>query len=219
MSTQVLNTQDADAVNELRSDLRKLRSDLQIIQQWVQPNSQVLDLGCGEGALLAYLKHHKQCLGYGMEINPDSIVSCVEKGVNVIEHDLNNGLNHFKDDSVDTVIMTQALQAVRRPDLLLDEMLRVGQEAIITFPNFGYWRTRFYLLNKGRMPMSKTLPYNWYDTPNIHLCTFGDFEQLCGEKGLRILDRTVVDSQHQESLAARLWPNMLGEIAIYRISR
>ena len=196
-----------------------LRSDLNIIQGWVKPESQVLDLGCGQGHLLAFLKRHKKCHGYGLEINPDSIVSCVEKGINVVEHDLNNGLSHFKDGAMDTVIMTQALQAVSRPDELLEDMLRVGKEAIITFPNFGYWRTRFYLLGKGKMPMSKTLPYNWYDTPNIHMCTFRDFEKLCREKGLQILDRTVVDSAHQESLAIKLWPNLLGEIAIYRVSK
>lgn len=196
-----------------------LRSDLNIIQSWVNPESQVLDLGCGQGDLLAFLKRHKKCHGYGLEINPDSIVSCVEKGINVVEHDLNNGLSHFKDGAMDTVIMTQALQAVSRPDELLEDMLRVGKEAIITFPNFGYWRTRFYLLGKGKMPMSKTLPYNWYDTPNIHMCTFRDFEKLCREKGLQILDRTVVDSAHQESLAIKLWPNLLGEIAIYRVSK
>lgn len=196
-----------------------LRSDLEIIQSWVPEGSQILDLGCGEGELLAYLKSHKQCQGYGLEIHPDSLLSCVAKGINVIEHDLDNGLRHFKDGSVDTVVMTQALQAVRRPDLLLDEMLRVGKEAIITFPNFGYWRTRFYLMSKGKMPMSKTLPYNWYDTPNIHMCTFRDFEKLCQDKGLSILDRTVVDSNHQQRLAIKLWPNLLGEIAIYRVTR
>lgn len=197
----------------------ELRSDLEIIQGWIQPQSQVLDLGCGGGELLSHLKENKQCQGYGLEINEDSIVACTEKGINVIEHDLNNGLSHFKDGSVDTVVMTQALQAVRRPDVLLDDMLRVGKEAIITFPNFGYWRTRLYLLSKGKMPMSKTLPYNWYDTPNIHMCTFRDFEKLCRVKGLKILDRTVVDSNHQEHLAIKLWPNLLGEIAIYRVSK
>ena len=196
-----------------------LRSDLAIIQNWVKDKSQVLDLGCGQGELLEFLKHQKQCKGYGLEIFPDSIVSCVEKGINVIEHDLNEGLGHFKDNAMDTVIMTQALQAVSRPDVLLDDMLRVGKEAIITFPNFGYWRTRFYLLSKGEMPMSKTLPYHWYDTPNIHMCTFRDFEKLCGEKNLTILERTVIDKNHNESLAIKLLPNPLGEIAIYRVTR
>ena len=196
-----------------------LRSDLNIIQNWIAQGSQVLDLGCGEGDLLHFLKTQKKCQGYGLEINPDSILTCINKGINVIEHDLNNDLRQFNDASVDTVVMTQALQVVQRPDLLLDEMLRVGKEAIITFPNFGYWRTRFYLLRHGRMPMSKILPYNWFDTPNIHMCTFRDFEKLCHDKQLKILDRTVIDKDHQESLATKLWPNFLGEIAIYRVTR
>ena len=152
-----------------------LRDDHALIQRGVKPGSQVLDLGCGQGTLLQYLQRHKNVRGYGLEINPDNITACIRNGVNVIEQDLDNGLRNFKDNSIDTVIMTQALQAVERPDLLLDEMLRIGNEAIVTFPNFGYWRTRFYLMLKGRMPMSETLPYNWYDTPNIHMCTFKDF--------------------------------------------
>lgn len=196
-----------------------LRSDLKIIENWVAAKSNVLDLGCGEGNLLEYLKSEKQCKGYGLEINPDSILSCVEKGLNVIEHDLNEGLKHFKDNAMDTVVMTQALQAVSRPDILLDDMLRVGKEAIITFPNFGYWRTRLYLMLKGKMPMSKTLPFNWYDTPNIHMCTFRDFEKLCYEKNVTILNRTVVDKNHDESLSINTLPNLLGEIAVYRVTK
>tara|TARA_Y100001001_G_scaffold145881_1_gene152918 strand:+ start:4912 stop:5514 length:603 start_codon:yes stop_codon:yes gene_type:complete len=199
--------------------MNNIREDLNIIQRWVKPDSQVLDLGCGEGVLLKYLRETKNVRGYGLEISPEKITACIANGVNVIEQDLNKGLNHFTDQSVDTVIMTQALQAVDRPDLLLDDMLRIGEEAIVTFPNFGYWRPRFYLLLKGRMPMSETLPHNWYDTPNIHLCTFLDFEILCREKGIRILNKTVVDGQHKEHWTVRLWPSMLGETAIYHITR
>jgi methionine biosynthesis protein MetW len=196
-----------------------LRDDHALIQRGVKPGSQVLDLGCGQGTLLQYLQRHKNVRGYGLEINPDNITACIRNGVNVIEQDLDNGLRNFKDNSIDTVIMTQALQAVERPDLLLDEMLRIGNEAIVTFPNFGYWRTRFYLMLKGRMPMSETLPYNWYDTPNIHMCTFKDFEILCREKGIKILNKTVVDDQHKQHWTIRLWPAMLGEIAVYHITR
>ncbi|HUH58065.1 MAG TPA: methionine biosynthesis protein MetW [Pseudomonadales bacterium] len=199
--------------------MEPLREDLNIIQQWIKPNSKVLDLGCGQGILLKYLSEHKNVHGYGLEINPDKITACIKKGLNVIEQNLDKGLSNFQENTIDTVVMTQALQAVQRPDLLLDEMLRIGNEAIVTFPNFGYWRTRFYLLLKGRMPMSKTLPYNWYDTPNIHLCTFRDFEVLCHEKGIRILNRTVVDGEHKEHLSINLWPSMLGETAIYHIKR
>lgn len=199
--------------------LSDLRSDLAIIQQWVSPNSQVLDLGCGEGTLLRYLRDQKNVHGYGLEINQDRITACIVNGVNVIEQDLNKGLINYKDNSFDTVIMAQAIQAVQRPDQLLDEMLRVGQDAIITFPNFGHWRTRLYLAGKGEMPMSKTLPHSWFDTPNIHLCTVKDFEKLCAVKDIRIVNKTVVDERHQEHWAMRVWPALLGEIAIYHVTR
>ncbi|MFQ3172055.1 MAG: methionine biosynthesis protein MetW [Oleispira sp.] len=198
--------------------LNNLRPDLTIIQRWVKPNSQVLDLGCGEGELLSYLKAEKGVRGYGLEINPEKITHCIKNGINVIEQNLDAGLSNFKDNSIDTVVMAQALQAVQNPDLLVDEMLRIGNQAIVTFPNFGYWRTRLYLLLKGRMPMSESLPYNWYDTPNIHLCTFKDFEQLCHNKGIRILNKTVVDDQHNEHWHIGVWPAMLGETAVYHIS-
>lgn len=199
--------------------LTNLRPDLSIIQQWVKPNSEVLDLGCGEGELLSFLQAEKNVRGYGLEINADKITQCIRNGVNVIEQNLDAGLSNFKDNSIDTVIMAQALQAVQSPDVLVDEMLRIGNQAIVTFPNFGYWRTRLYLLLKGRMPMSESLPYNWYDTPNIHLCTFKDFEQLCHNKGIKILNKTVVDDDHNEHWRIGLWPSMLGETAIYHISR
>ena len=201
------------------SNQQTLRPDLDIIANWVKPDQQVLDLGCGRGDLLEHLMQTKQISGYGLEIEEDAITECIEKGINVIQQDLDDGLSNFKDNSIDTVIMTQALQAVRHPDKLLDEMLRISKDAIITFPNFGHWSCRFYLMFRGRMPMSKTLPYRWYDTPNIHMCTFNDFEALCHQKGIRILDRTVVDSHHNASLTARLWPNMLGRIAIYHIEK
>lgn len=199
--------------------MNELRADLSIIEQWVKPNSSLLDLGCGSGILLKHLKEHKNVHGYGLEIDPVKITACIQKQVNVIEQDLDRGLENFDDNSMDTVVMTQALQAVQRPDLLLDEMLRVGKEAIVTFPNFGHWSTRFYLMFKGRMPMSEALPHNWYDTPNIHLCTFRDFEVLCHEKGIRILNKTVVDSNLKEHWFVSLWPALLGETAIYHITR
>lgn len=199
--------------------MNNLRADLHLIQQWIKPNSKVLDLGCGEGTLLKHLKQQKNVHGYGLEIDADKITACIKNQVNVIEQNLDNGLHNFTDNSMDTVVMTQALQAVKRPDLLLDEMLRIGQEAIVTFPNFGHWNTRFYLMFKGRMPMSEALPHNWYDTPNIHLCTFRDFEVLCHEKGIRILNKTVMDSNMEEHWLANLWPALLGETAIYHITR
>ncbi len=196
-----------------------MRPDLEIIEQWIQPRARVLDLGCGEGTLLAHLKQRKQVSGYGLEINPENINSCLAKGVNVVEQDLDQGLRNFDNGSFDTVIMTQALQVLHHPDQVLDEMLRVGRECIVTFPNFGHWRCRLYLGVRGQMPVSKFMPYTWYNTPNIHFCTFKDFEALCQKKQLRILNRTVVDQAHQGSLTNRLLPNLFGEIAIYHLSR
>jgi methionine biosynthesis protein MetW len=197
----------------------QLRPDLDIIANWIKPKQQVLDLGCGAGTLLHHLIQTKQITGYGLEIEEDAITECIRKGINVIQQDLDKGLDNFEDHSVDTIVMTQALQAVKRPDLLLDEMLRVADEAIITFPNFGHWSCRFYLMFKGRMPMSEALPYSWYDTPNIHLCTFKDFEALCYDKGIKVVNRTVVDDDLKDSWAVRLWPNMLGQVAIYHITK
>jgi len=196
-----------------------MRADLQVIDPWIEHGSQVLDLGCGDGALLSHLQKTKDVLGYGLEIDEDHINACVRKGVNVIEHNLDfKGLESFADQQFDTVIMTQALQAVRRPDVMLDEMLRLGRQGIVTFPNFGHWRCRHYLLWKGKMPMSKSLPHTWYNTPNIHLCTFRDFENLCREKSIRILNRTVVDAQFEQSRFSLMWPNLLAEFAVYRIA-
>ncbi len=195
-----------------------MRGDLEIISPWVSKCSTVLDLGCGDGTLLAHLQKEKQVLGYGLEIDGDQITRCIENGVNVIEHDLDEkGLASFGDKQFDTVIMTQALQAVRRPDEMIEEMLRLGRQGIVTFPNFGHWRCRQYLLFNGKMPMSKTLPHTWFNTPNIHLCTFKDFELLCHQKGIRIVDKIEVNADFREHSFAKLWPNFLAEFAVYRI--
>jgi methionine biosynthesis protein MetW len=195
-----------------------MRADLEIIQEWISPGSRVLDLGCGDGALLAHLRDHKQVGGYGLEIDPEKIAKCIERGVNVIEQNLDEGLGNFADNSFDVVVMTQSLQALRYPDKVLAEMLRVGKTCIITFPNFGHWRCRWYLTTKGRMPVSEFLPYTWYNTPNIHFCTFEDFERLCHAQGARVEERLAVDHEHRHNLGSRLWPNLLGEIGIYRVS-
>ena len=196
-----------------------MRLDLALAEKWVAPASRVLDLGCGEGELLAHLRDNFAVRGYGVEIDADRITACIARGINVIEQNLNVGLGNFRDASFDTVIMTQAIQAVEKPDVLLDDMLRVGREVIITFPNFAHWTTRFYLTLKGMMPVSEALPYTWYNTPNIHLCTFNDFDALCREKGIRVLDRIAVDGGQQGSVLARMFPNLFGEVAIYRLTR
>ncbi|MEH6500540.1 MAG: methionine biosynthesis protein MetW [Pseudoalteromonas distincta] len=196
-----------------------MRADLEIIQEWIKPGSRLLDLGCGDGELLRYLSEQRKVTGYGLEIDPEKINACIENGVNVIEQNLDTGLSNFGDHTFDSVLMTQALQAVHYPDQVLEEMLRIGREAILTFPNFAHWRCRLYLGTKGRMPVSEFMPYTWYNTPNIHFCTFKDFEALCRERSIRILDRLVVDQTHRSSMLSGLWPNLLGEIAIYRVTR
>ena len=195
-----------------------MRDDLQLISDWIPHNATLLDLGCGDGTLLAHLKTHKQPAGYGLEINQDNLAACFEKGVNVLEQDLDGGLGNFQDHRFDYVVMTQALQAVLRPDQILNEMVRVGREAIITFPNFGHWKVRAYLGLKGRMPVSSALPYEWYNTPNIHLCTVQDFETHCRKHGIRILERQVINRNHRTSVLSKWWPNLFGEIAIYRVT-
>lgn len=195
--------------------------EFKLIADWIAPKARVLDLGCGNGKLLSYLKQSIQATGYGMEINPDKNIRALASGINVIQSDLNNHEigNYFDPNSFDYVIMTQALQVVDRPDLLLEEMLTAGKQSIITFPNFGHWKMRAQLLIKGRMPETDTLPYHWYDTPNIHLCTFNDFEDLCAEKNIEVVERAVVNSQHRSSFGMKLLPNLLGEVALYKVQK
>ena len=196
-----------------------MREDLHIIANLVEPGARVLDLGCGNGELLEHLQSNKGVRGYGMDIDPNQINACIKAGVNVIEHDLNDGLARFPDSSFDMVVMTETLQAVRRPDLLLREMLRIGGECIVTFPNFGHWVCRAWIVSRGRMPMAKHLPHNWYDTPNIHLCTFADFERLCHEIGIAIIERFAVDYGYRSRRLISRFPNLFGTTAFYRLGR
>ena len=197
----------------------KVRPDLQIICEWIKPQSRILDLGCGDGTLLAMLKKERDVNGYGLEIEISNIVKCVNANVNVIQADLNAGLSDFDDNTFSYVVMTQALQAVDRPDRLLNDMLRIGSEGIVTFPNFGHFRSRLQLFFGGHMPVTKTLPSKWFNTQNIHLCTLQDFEKLCADNGIAVLQRAVVDRNHRSGLLMRLFPNLFGEVAIYRIQR
>lgn len=195
-----------------------MRIDLNEIQHWIAQGSRILDLGCGDGTLLKFLIDHKQVEGYGLEFGADEINACIEKGLNVIEQNLDRGLGNFADNSFDTVLMTQALQTLHFPHLVLDEMLRVGKECIVTFPNFGHWKARWHLATSGRMPVSDLLPYEWYDTPNIHFCTFKDFEVLCREKNIRVIHRQVVNEKSPAFLK-EIAPNLFGETAIYHLSK
>ncbi len=199
-----------------------LRSDLALISEWIQPKSHILDLGCGDGILLKHLSETRQVSGYGLEISESNIENCVLNGVNVIHFDLddlNKGLCDFLHGSFDYVVMSQALQMIRRPDLLLLEMLRVGRQGIVTFPNFGHWTCRVSLGLRGVMPISPALPNEWYDTENIHLCTIRDFEKLCTSLGIEITRRAVVDPDHRTRLLMNIAPNLFGEIAIYQIQK
>ncbi len=194
----------------------RLRPEIKAIIEWIKPNSRVLDLGCGDGALLKYLQDNLNVTGYGLEIDNDNIVQCIKNGVNVIQTNLDAGLSDFDNNSFDYVIMTQTLQAIQHPDKLLDEMLRIGREGIITFPNFGYWSCRLQLLF-GRMPVTTSLSHQWYNTPNIHLCTLSNFEDLCHAKSIKILNRTVADDQYLNHLLIKLFPNLMAQTALYRI--
>ena len=196
-----------------------MRADLAIIADLVNEGARVLDLGCGEGELLAHLQANKHVYGYGLDVDAGNITTCITKGVNVIEYDLDDGLDAFADDAFDMVVMTETLQSVRYPDELLSEMLRIGGECIVTFPNFGHWRCRAHLGVLGRMPLASHLPHSWYDTPNIHLCTFDDFEKLCRQRGYRIIERFVVGADYQSRALANRLPNLFGEIAFYRLGR
>jgi homoserine O-acetyltransferase len=190
------------------------RADYATIGSWVPERARVLDLGCGDGALLAFLANARGAAGYGVEIADAGVLASVRNGTNVIQSDLERGLAGFDDAAFDVVILSQTLQAMRRIEAIVAEMLRVGREAIVTFPNFGHWSHRLQVL-RGRMPVSPSLPYEWYDTPNIHLCTVADFDAFLAERGYRIVDRVVLARGRAVAFA----PNLTGELAIYRFRK
>jgi methionine biosynthesis protein MetW len=198
-------------VNTTNSVLQ-FRQDFAIISNWVGFGSKVLDLGCGDGNLLQFLRLSLEVKGYGVEKDDTNWLACMENGSNVIQMDLEDGLSGFEDQSFDTVILSQTLQAMHNTEEIVQEMLRVGREVIVTFPNFGYWRNRLQITN-GRMPVSKTLPYQWYDTPNVHLCTINDFDQFCKNHKISILERCVITN----SQTVHFMPNLLGNLAMYRL--
>ena len=190
------------------------RADFAAIANWIKPRARVLDLGCGDGTLLRFLADQRETIGYGVEIDDDGVLACAKNGVNVIQGNMERGLSAFADGSFDYVILSQTLQAVRSSERVVREMLRVGREGIVTFPNFGYWRNRLQVIF-GNMPVSENLPFSWFDTPNIHLCTITDFESFCSTHDVRIRERIVMC----DGRAVTFMPNLLGSLAVYRFER
>jgi methionine biosynthesis protein MetW len=190
------------------------RPEFETIAAWIQPEAHVLDLGCGDGSLLRFLTQVRGAFGYGIEIDDANILASVRNRVNVLQSDLESGLAGFESGSFDYVILSQTLQAVRHTEQIIREMLRVGRQAIVTFPNFGYWGHRLQVL-QGHMPVSATLPYQWYNTPNVRQFTIRDFETFCDDQGIRILERVVMDHGRVVSIL----PGLLGSLAVYRFDR
>jgi methionine biosynthesis protein MetW len=186
------------------------RPDFAAIGDWIKVGSSVLDLGCGDGTLLRYLTQTRSTTGYGVEIDDAGVLACVKNGVSVVQSDLERGLSGFEDGSFDYVVLSQTLQAMRNSEIIIREMLRVGREGIVTFPNFGYWKNRLEVL-RGRMPISENLPYEWFNTPNVRLCTVADFERFCSERHIRIVERKVLT----HGRPVTVMPNLLGALAVY----
>lgn len=195
-------------------ELHSLRPDLDFIAHWIQPGSHVLDVGCGDGVMLDYLQSDKQCTGYGVEIADDRVLACAQRGVNVIQQDMENGLGMFADNAFDTVLCLSSLQMMKHVEPLLRDIARVGKEAIVSFPNFGYWPHRTALL-RGKMPVSKTLPYEWYDTPNVRCATIYDFADLADDVGLDVLECMAL----HEGQPIRWLPNLRGSLAVFRLRK
>lgn len=193
------------------AQLGLLRPDFAAIAAWIPQGSSVLDLGCGDGSLLRYLRETSNVRGYGVEISDANISACIANNVNVIQSDLESGIADFEEQSFDFVILSQTLQATRHTEALMKEIVRVGREGIVSFPNFGYWKNRLQVL-MGNMPVSDELPYQWYDTPNVHLCTLDDFEILCAHLQIRILGRHVMACGND----VHVMPNLRGSTAVYR---
>ena len=190
------------------------RKDLEIIADLVPTGSRVLDLGCGNGELLALLRDRKGCSGYGIEIDDANVRACVARGVNVVQLNLEDGLALFDDSSFDVVLQLDTLQHLRRTEHMLRETARVGRIGIVSFPNFAHWANRLHVL-AGRMPVTRALPYQWYDTPNLRVGTYADFEVLARKTGLAVTDSFGL----QAGAVVRRWPNLRASMAVFRFER
>ena len=190
----------------------QFRQDFAAIANWIPFGAKVLDLGCEDGSLLKFLEGSLEVKGYGIEKDDTQWLNTLKQGLNVIQMDLESGLSGFESQSFDVVVLSQTLQAMHNTEKIVYEMLRVGKEAIVTFPNFGYWRHRIQLI-QGQMPVSKTLPYEWYNTPNIHLCTIKDFDEFCVKNKIGVKERLILS--HGKPI--HLMPNLMGALAMYRL--
>ncbi|GAB7128597.1 methionine biosynthesis protein MetW [Silvimonas sp. JCM 19000] len=198
----------------IKNQHKDLRPDLRNVADWIPADSNVLDLGCADGSLLHWLAANKRVRGYGVEIDVAGVTACVEHGVNVIQSDLESGLGTFEDGSFDFVVLSLTIQAMHNIENILNEMLRVGRTGIVTFPNFGFWENRWQLA-LGRMPVSETIPYEWYNTPNIHLCTVYDFGRLLNKLGMHATGQVVM---HQNA-RIHVLPNLRGSLALMRFEK
>lgn len=193
--------------------MTELRDDLQLIYGWIPEGSRVLDLGCGNGELLSALIRNKNCSGYGVEIDTEGVIASMARGVSVIQADLEQGLKDFDDNSFDILVLSQTIQAMQNTETILQDLTRVAKQAIVSFPNFGYWRNRLQIGLLGHMPVSERMPYEWYNTPNIHWCTLQDFDRLCAKNHIRVLERAVMTAGKRINIL----PNLLGSLAFYRV--
>lgn len=196
------------------NQLSTARPDLAFIAHWIDNRAHVLDVGCGDGVMMDYLQSDKQCSGYGIEIADDKVLASTQRGVRVIQQDMENGLGLFGDNSFDTVLCLSSLQMMQHVEDLLRDIVRVGKEAIVSFPNFAYWPHRVALL-KGRMPVSESLPYEWYDTPNVRCATINDFRDLAEECGLEVMECVAL----AEGERVNFLPNLRGDLAVFRLRR
>lgn len=191
---------------------QKTRYDFSIIENWTHANSKVLDLGCGDGGLLNYLKFKKNIKGFGIEKNPENWLLSLKNNIDVIQMDLEAGLAGFETNSFDLVVLSRTIQSMRNVEDIIHEMLRVGKEVVITFPNFGYWKNRLQIL-QGFMPVSKELPFKWFDTPNVHLCTIRDFDNFCKKNKIKINERLILTDKK----SVNFYPNFFGALALYKL--
>jgi len=182
----------------MKTEIKKMRFDLQIIASWIEPGSKVLDLGCGEGELLYFLKKNKQVDGTGIERVESKVARCIEKGVPVLQGDINEEIQDYPDDTFDYVILSQTLQQVYEPAMLIQSQLRIGKKGIVSFPNFSCWNVRLQLLATGYAPITKQLPYEWYDTPNIRVITLKDFRKFSKEVGFKIIKEVAINTQNHD---------------------